>query len=94
MLSDQLFDVLGDFPLDLISDRGSPKQLGAFGSRENAEGFLGRLKAQAEWLTLQVFPRDGLFRVQAGPYVDQNEARQMADRLSQALGIKPMVLTR
>jgi rare lipoprotein A len=69
-------------------------QLGAFASRENAESYLAHLKAQADWLTLQIFPGDGLFRVQAGPYVDQNEARRIADRLSQALGIKPMVLTR
>ncbi|HKA45983.1 MAG TPA: septal ring lytic transglycosylase RlpA family protein [Burkholderiales bacterium] len=69
-------------------------QVGAFGSRENAESYLARLKAQAEWLTLQVFPRDGLFRVQAGPYLDQNEARQIADRLGQALGVKSIVLIR
>jgi rare lipoprotein A len=69
-------------------------QLGAFGSRDNAESYLARVKSQAEWLTLQVFSRDGLFRVQAGPYANQNEARQIAERLSQALGIKPMVLTR
>ncbi|MBI2509582.1 MAG: SPOR domain-containing protein, partial [Betaproteobacteria bacterium] len=69
-------------------------QLGAFGSRENAESFLARLRAQAEWLALHVFPRDGLFRVHAGPYASQLEARQVADRISQALGIRPMVLVR
>jgi rare lipoprotein A len=69
-------------------------QLGAFASRENAESYLARLKSQADWLALQVHPRDGLFRVQAGPYPGQGEARQAADRLSQALGIKAMVLTR
>jgi len=69
-------------------------QLGAFGSRENAESYLSRLQSQVDWLTLQIFPRDGLFRVQAGPYVNQIEARQIAERLSQALGVKPMVLTR
>jgi rare lipoprotein A len=69
-------------------------QLGAFGSRENAESYLARLKSQAEWLSLQVFSRDGLFRVQAGPYTNQNEARQSAERLSQALGVRPVVITR
>ena len=69
-------------------------QLGAFGSRENAESYLVRLKTQVDWLTLQIFPRDGLFRVHAGPYASQAEARQIADRVSQALGIKPLVLTR
>ncbi len=71
-------------------------QLGAFGSKENAESYLTRLKAQVEWLTqaLHVFPKDGLFRVHAGPYASQTEARQAADRISQSLGIKPLVLVR
>jgi len=71
-------------------------QLGAFGSRENAENFLARMKVQVEWLasTLHVFSRDGLFRVHAGPYANQPEARQAADRISQALGVRPFVLTR
>ncbi len=69
-------------------------QMGAFGSRDNAESYLARVKAQADWLALQVYARDGFYRVQAGPYADQNEARQAADRLSTALGVKPIVLTR
>ena len=69
-------------------------QLGAFGARENAESFQERVKAQADWLSLSVVPRDGLFRIQAGPYASQAEARQAADRIGQALGIKPFVLTR
>lgn len=69
-------------------------QLGAFGSRENAENFLARLKSQLDWLALNVIPRDGLFRVHAGPYSSQSEARQVADRISQALGIRPMVFVR
>jgi len=71
-------------------------QLGAFGSRENAENFLARMKLQVEWLasTLHVFSRDGLFRVHAGPYAREAEARQAADRVNQALGVRPFVLTR
>jgi rare lipoprotein A len=69
-------------------------QLGAFGSRENAEGFLARLKSQADWLTLQVFSRDGLHRVQAGPYPNQADARQAAERVAQALGIRGIVSVR
>ena len=81
----------------LISDAGGfYLQLGAFGSKENAENYLTRLKAQIDWLAqaLHVFPRDGLFRVHAGPYANQAEARQAADRISQALGVKPMILVR
>jgi rare lipoprotein A len=71
-------------------------QLGAFGSRENAENFLARIKLQVEWLasTLHVFSRDGLFRVHAGPYPSQPEARQAAERIGQSLGVRPFVLTR
>jgi hypothetical protein len=32
--------------------------------------------------------------VHAGPYADQAEARATAERVSQSLGLKPMVLTR
>jgi rare lipoprotein A len=71
-------------------------QLGAFGSKDNAENFLARMKAQVDWLspTLHIFPRDGLFRVHAGPYANQAEARATAERVTQSLGLKPVVLTR
>jgi rare lipoprotein A len=71
-------------------------QLGAFGSRDNAERFLSRLQAQIDWLakTLAIYPRDGLYRVQAGPYSSRNEAHSVADRISQSLGVKSFVLTR
>lgn len=71
-------------------------QLGAFGSQENAEIFLSRLRTQIDWLalTMHIFQRDGLFRVHAGPYATPQEARQAAERISQSLGIKPMVLVR
>jgi len=51
---------------------------------------------QVEWLasTLHVFGRDGLFRVHAGPYAREAEARQAAERVNQALGVRPFVLTR
>jgi rare lipoprotein A len=81
--------------LPLTSDAsGFYLQLGAFGSRENAESFLARLKAQVDWLALHIFPRDGFYRIHAGPYSNALEARQIADRISQALGIRPMLLTR
>ncbi len=71
-------------------------QLGAFGSRGNAETFLARMRAQVDWLaaTLHIFTRDGFYRVHAGPYSSQADARASAERINQALGIKPMVLTR
>jgi rare lipoprotein A len=71
-------------------------QLAAFSTRDNAEVYAGRLRAEQPWLAaqLQVYTRDGLFRVHAGPFANQNDARQAADRISQAMGIKPMVLVR
>ena len=71
-------------------------QLGAFASRENAENFLTRMKTQLEELggNLHVFARNGLYRVHAGPYTGQPEARQAADRISRMLGVRPVVVTR
>ena len=68
-------------------------QLGAFSSRDNAESYLTRAKVQFEWLAerLQVREREGLFRVQVGPYANPGEARQAADRIALALGVKPVV---
>lgn len=76
--------------------RGFFLQLGAFGSSENAENYLNRLRAQVDWIApvLHVFSRDGLFRVHAGPYPSQEQARQNADRIGQSLGIKPVVISR
>ena len=84
-------------PVPVTMDAGGIYlQLGAFGSRENAENYLAKLRLQIDWLAdrLHVFPRDGLHRVHAGPYTNQTEARQIAERIGQALGIKPMVLVR
>jgi len=71
-------------------------QLGAFGSRQNAENFLARLQGQVGWLadSMHIYPRDGLYRVHAGPYPNRSEARSVADRVNQSLGLKPFVLTR
>jgi rare lipoprotein A len=71
-------------------------QLAAFGSRDNAEAYAGRLRTEQAWLAaqLQVYTREGLFRVHAGPFASHNDARQAADRISQAMGIKPIVLVK
>jgi rare lipoprotein A len=71
-------------------------QLGAFGSRENAQGYLERARVQFDWLAerLQVRVREGLFRVHAGPYASPGEARVAAERIAAALGTKPVFVTR
>jgi rare lipoprotein A len=69
-------------------------QFGAFRLRENAETLLARLRQQMEWLAgrLHVFPREGLYRVHAGPYANQAEARQIANRVGDSLGARPILL--
>jgi rare lipoprotein A len=71
-------------------------QMGAFSTRDNAEGFVTRLRGLAAELTdnLQVYPRDGLYRVQIGPYGSDGDARSAADRLAARLGIRAVVTTR
>jgi rare lipoprotein A len=81
----------------VLSDAGGVYlQLGAFGSQDNAQNFLSRLMLQVDWLAerLQVSSRDGLYRVRAGPYTSQAEARRIAERIGETLGIRPVVLTR
>ncbi len=71
-------------------------QLAAFGSQGNADSYLARLRMQVDWLgpALHVYSKDSLFRVHAGPYINQADARAAADRISQSLGIKAMVFAR
>ncbi|MGQ0750256.1 MAG: septal ring lytic transglycosylase RlpA family protein [Betaproteobacteria bacterium] len=73
---------------------GAYVQFGAFRSRENAETLLARLKQQLGWLAnrLQIHPREGLYRVHAGPYSDPAEARQIASRLGDTLSPRPVIL--
>ncbi len=75
---------------------GSYVQFGAFGVRENAENYLARLQTQATWLagSLHVHHSDGIYRVQAGPYASDAAARETAERASQTLGTKPVIITR
>ncbi|MBX3662382.1 MAG: septal ring lytic transglycosylase RlpA family protein [Burkholderiales bacterium] len=75
---------------------GTWLQFGAFGVQANAETYLARLQAQADWLagTLRIHHGDGLFRVQAGPFASDAAAREAAERAAQALGAKPVVVSR
>ena len=68
-------------------------QLAAFGSRDNADAYASRLRADVDWLAdqLQVQSRDGMFRVRAGPYANPDDARQTAERITQVVRVKPVV---
>lgn len=71
-------------------------QLGAFGSRENADDFLGKMRVELDTLAapLQVVAKDNLFRVHAGPYADRATAAREAARIDERLGLKPFVVVR
>ena len=71
-------------------------QLGAFGSKVNAEQFLTRLHSQLAGFSeaLSIFTKDGLFRVHAGPYANRSDAQRGADKLGATLGFKPLLLIR
>ncbi len=75
---------------------GSYLQFGAFGVQANAESYMARLQTQADWLagTLRIEQGNGIYRVQAGPYPSDAAAREAAERAAQALGSKPVVISR
>jgi rare lipoprotein A len=69
--------------------------LGAFSAYDNADNFLTRMRTELPSVsTLGIVTQDGLFKVHAGPYPDHAVARQAADKIVQALSIKPMLLVR
>lgn len=71
-------------------------QLGAFANPANAENFSARVKRELDWLQapLSVLGAKGIYRLQLGPFKSRNEASQAAERIRQALEVKPMVVVR
>jgi rare lipoprotein A len=71
-------------------------QLGAFSGRDNAENFRVRVYQQLTWLSdaIQIYSRDGMFRLHLGPYRDREEAAGMAERIREALQFKPHIVVR
>ena len=69
-------------------------QLGAFGTVENAQNFLSHMQAELPWLVaaLGITQTDGLYKIQAGPFVDKAQAKQAVTVITQQLAIKPMLL--
>ena len=76
--------------------RGFWVQLGAFKERTGAEDFHRRVTAEHDWLApmLAVFIDQPLFRLQAGPYPNRDEARGAAAQIRAALQLVPVVLER
>lgn len=71
-------------------------QLGAFRERDGALQLQRLLHSEALWLSpqLAVFDEAPWVRVQAGPWPDRATAEAMAERLTQALPLTPLVVRR
>lgn len=72
---------------------GFAVQLGAFQNNQNAQNFLTHVQGQLA--SAQVEPKvrelNGLYRVYVGPYSDRDEARKVAERITQAFGMATAV---
>ncbi len=83
--------------LPLASESGGVfLQLGAFGDRNNADTFLGRIRPElGEAAKLaHVHQSRGLHRIHLGPYAGEREARTAAESLMRRLNIKPVLAVR
>jgi len=71
-------------------------QLGAFSVAGNADAFLRKMRIDLGWLadSMNVYRKDGLYRVHAGPYSSREEAGRTAERVQKELGFKALVLDR
>jgi rare lipoprotein A len=71
-------------------------QLGAFSAREAAENFRARVYRELAWLqdAIYVVAGGALFRLQAGPYRTQDQARAIADRIQSELSLRPVIVGR
>jgi rare lipoprotein A len=94
--------VPGTVPAEVVSEppvqepTGAYVQLGAFSTRQNAQSFLLRMRAQLGWLgdNVALYGREGLYRVHAGPYASRDEATQVAERIEQATELRPVIILR
>ena len=76
--------------------RGIFLQLGAFTERETAQRLLRLVVADLDWLApaLAVQGDAPPFRLQAGPYADRAEARQVQQRIRAASTLAPVIVER
>jgi len=71
------------------AEGGFVVQLGAFASYANAQAFIAHLANQIAPIGVEPNVRqvNGLFRVFIGPYPAREDAKRMADRLREAIGV-------
>ncbi|MGB0127935.1 MAG: septal ring lytic transglycosylase RlpA family protein [Rhodocyclaceae bacterium] len=84
----------GPPPATVTETGGRFLQLAAFSSRQSAESFRDHLSRQIDWLAerMVIRPKGNVFRLHAGPYASAAEAARAADRVRQALDLKPFVV--
>ncbi|HTQ00532.1 MAG TPA: septal ring lytic transglycosylase RlpA family protein [Casimicrobiaceae bacterium] len=72
---------------------GYAVQLGAFQSYNNAQNFLTHVQGQLADAKVEPKVREanGLYRVYVGPYADRDEARRVADRITNVFGMATTV---
>ena len=82
-------------PVD-VGAGGIYLQLGAFSARDNAENFRVRVYQQLTWLNdaIRIFAREGMYRLDLGPYRDRDEAAGMAEKIREALQFRPIIVVR
>lgn len=76
---------------DAFEPRGLFVQLGAFGSRGNADSLLARARAQLSEAAdkLRLYSRDGMWRVALGPFETEEIAATVIRQAGELLQIKP-----
>ena len=87
-------------PIPVATDRrGVFLQLGAFSARANAESLGARIQREfgsADWMKagLDIELRGNLHRLQLGPYASRAEANAAAEKIREAVEIRPVVVVR
>ena len=76
-------------PISADPAGGFAVQLGAFQNYNNAQSFLAHAQGQLASAQVEPLVREvgGLYRVYVGPYPDRDEARRVAERLTNAFGV-------
>ena len=101
-LADALTEAIADAPparaatAPAAPARGFWVQLGAFRVRDGAETFQKRVAAEMDWLSplLAVVSEASMFRLQAGPYPNRDQARSVAERVRDGLQLVPVIVER
>jgi rare lipoprotein A len=71
-------------------------QLGAFSARDAAESLRARCLLELADLerAMGIYLKDGLFRLQVGPYRSRSEASSIAEQIRSALEVTPLLVVR